>query len=328
MVSLFVVTITLVLTNVASALTTSIDLGTADDFAVLAGSGITNTGATEITGSVGTFPTITEIGFGSITLNGIDNAGDSVTQGAKTDLVTAYNDLVGRVPVTTVPVELGGTIKKTGVYNTSSGTFALTGTLTLDAENDPDAVFIFKTNTTLTTASGSNIVLANGAQACNVFWQVGSSATLGTNSNFKGNILALTSITLTTGANVNGRILARNGAVTMDSNEISVAICDVTPAQSGSNTQNGSSTPTPSPSPSLTPTPSPTATVTPQPSIVVTEVVSVTPPVRTATNRLTLPNTNGAESNKQLFPWNIVILALTSITIYSGVFAFIKRNNR
>jgi hypothetical protein len=108
--------------------------------------------------------------------------------------------------------------KLAGAYDSAAGTFGITGTLTLDAQGNPNAVFIFKTSSTLITGGSSTIVLANGAQACNVFWQVGSSATLGANSTFKGTILAQTSATLTTGANVEGRVLARNGAVTLDSN--------------------------------------------------------------------------------------------------------------
>ena len=203
----------------------NVNLGTADNFSVLAGSGITNTGPTTITGNVGTFPITTEVGFGSITLNGVDNAGNAVTQTAKDDLVTAYNDAAGQLPVTTVPTELGGTVKTAGIYNSSDGTFEITGTLTLDAQGDPNAVFIFKTASTLVSASSSKVVLKNNAQACHVFWKVTSSATLGTNSFFRGNILALTSATLTTGANVEGSVLARNGAVTLDTNTITKAIC-------------------------------------------------------------------------------------------------------
>lgn len=203
----------------------TVGLGTAGDFGVLAGSGITNTGPTTITGNVGTFPTITETGFGSITLNGVNHAGDAVTQGAKNDLVTAYNDAAGQTPVTTISTELGGTTQIAGIYDSADGTFQITGTLKLDAQGDPDSVFIFKTASTLVTASSSKIELLNGANPCNVFWQVGSSATLGTNSIFKGNILALQSITMTTSANLEGRALARNGAVTLDSNTITSNLC-------------------------------------------------------------------------------------------------------
>jgi len=211
--------------STAGAAQTTVGLGTASSFAVLAGSGITNTGATTITGDVGTFPTPAETGFGSITLNGANDAGNSVTQGAKNDLVTAYNDAAGRTPVSTIPTELGGSTLSGGVYNSAAGTFGLTGTLTLNGGGDPSTVFIFDAASTFITASSSSVVLENGAQACNVFWVVGSSETLGTSTSLVGTTLALTSITLDTGATVVGRELARNGAVTMDANTITVPTC-------------------------------------------------------------------------------------------------------
>ncbi len=132
----------------------------------------------------------------------------------------AYDDAVGRATTATIPVELGGTTQTPGVYDSAAGTFEITGTVTLDAKGDPNAVFIFKAASTLVTASASRVNLVNGARAANVFWQVGSSATLGTNSILRGNVLALTSITVTTGVTVDGRMLARNGAVTLDSDMI------------------------------------------------------------------------------------------------------------
>ena len=169
-----------------------VGLGTADSFAVLAGAGITNTGATTITGDVGTFPTTSESGFGSVTIIGTNHAGDAVTQGAKNDLTTAYNDAAGRNPWTNVPVELGGSTLLAGVYR--SGTFGLTGTLTLDAKGDPNAQFIFQAASTLITASNSRVLLLNGADPCRVVWKVGSSATFNTATRFVGDVLALASI--------------------------------------------------------------------------------------------------------------------------------------
>jgi uncharacterized repeat protein (TIGR01451 family) len=197
---------------------TSVNLGTADDFVILAGSTITNTGSSVITGDLGLSPGTSVTGFPPGTLNGNQYVADVTAAQAKTDLTVAYNDAVGQTPVSTVPSELGGTTKAAGIYNSADGEFSITGTLTLDGGGDPNAIFIFKTTSTLTAADSSNVVLENGAQAYNVFWQVGSSATLGTGAAFKGNILASVSITLNTGAEVEGRLLADSGAVTLDTN--------------------------------------------------------------------------------------------------------------
>lgn len=206
---------------------TQVGLGTTSSFAVLGGSGITNTGSTTITGDVGSFPTTTQTGFGSVTINGTNNLGNVTTQGAKTDLTTAYLDAESRIPTGTITADLGGQTLTPGVYrdNDAPDSLAITGTLTLDAQGDANAVFIFQSGTTLTTAVASTVSLVNGAQACNVYWQVGSSATIGATTTFIGNIFALTSITLNTGATVNGRVLARNGAVTMDTNTITTSTC-------------------------------------------------------------------------------------------------------
>src|SRR5660397_198798 len=138
---------------------------------------------------------------------------------------TTINGAAGRTPVRRIPTELGGSTLLPGVYDSASGTFQITGTLTLDAQGDPNAVFIFKSASTLITASNSNISLLNGARFCRVFWQVGSSATLGVNSHFVGHIFALTSITANPGATVQGQLLARNGAVTLDTNTITNGLC-------------------------------------------------------------------------------------------------------
>ena len=207
---------------------TFVPLGSAAGFAVLAGSGITIAGAvnsSNITGNIGTFPTTTETGLGNLVLSGINHAGDTITQTAKNDLVTAYNAAAGQIVTQTVPTELGSTTKGPGVYDSTAGTFTITGTLTLDGGGDPNAVFIFKAASTLITAASSNVVLIGGAQACNVFWQIGSSATLGASSNLLGTVLAMTSITATTSATATGRLLARNGAVTFDNN--SLALCSL-----------------------------------------------------------------------------------------------------
>jgi hypothetical protein len=195
-----------------------VNLRTASSFALLAGSTITSTGPTTINGDVGVHPgnTFTR-GVPPATVNGTIHLGDAVAAQAKADLVTAYNDAAGRTPVITVGTELGGMTKTPGVYNSASGEFGITGTLTLNAQGDPNAVFIFKAGSTLKTAVSSNVILINNAKASHVYWQVTSSATLGTNSHFEGNILAMASITAKTGSTVNGRLFARSGAVTVDS---------------------------------------------------------------------------------------------------------------
>ena len=239
--------------SVVYASTAKVGLLTTENFAVLAGSGITNTGATTITGDIGSSPTSTETGFGSVTIiNGANHTSadpnDAVTVSAKTDLVTAYNDASGRPTTATIATELGGSTLTDGVYNSNSGTFEITGTLTLDAQGNSDAVFIFKTSTeselegsTLVTASSSKVILINGAQACNVFWQVGSSATLGTSTSFVGTIMALTSITDDRSSTVNGRLLARNGAVTLNNTTIAKSTCAAASSSSPSSSSSSSS---------------------------------------------------------------------------------------
>ncbi|MBF0686711.1 MAG: DUF3494 domain-containing protein [Cellulomonas sp.] len=227
----------------AQAAPVPVPLATADGFAILAGAGITNTGSTTVAGDIGTSPTPSITGAGSITQTGATHAADGVADQAKTDLVTAYDQAAGQGPVLAVPVELGGLTLTSGVYS-SGGALGLTGTLTLDGGGDPNAVFVFQTPSTLITATDSTVALVNGAQACNVYWQVGSSATLGVRTQFTGTVMALTSITLTTGATVDGRVLARDGAVTLDSNTIIRPSC---------------ATPTPSASPSATASPGATA---------------------------------------------------------------------
>ena len=246
---------------------TTVGLGTGTSFAVLAGAGITNTGPTVVNGDIGSFATTAISGFPPGTVNGTNHAGDGVTQGAKTDLVTAYNDAAGRTPVTTVPTELGGTTLTAGVYTSAAGTLGITGNVTLDGQGDPGAVFIFQMASTLTTATGSSVTLINNAQSCNIYWQVGSSATLGGSTSFKGNILALTSITLVTSATIDGRALARNGAVTLDTNTITKATCAAAPTPTPTPTPAPTSTPAPAPTDTPAPTATPTSTATPEPTM-------------------------------------------------------------
>ena len=218
----------LVLTATALGAATAVPLATADSFSVLAGAGITNTGPTTVQGDIGTFPTTSISGLGTMTIGGTNHAGDAVTQQAKTDLVTAYNTAAGEGPTNPIAADLGGRTLLPGVYNSASS-MGLTGAVTLNAQGNPNSVFVFQVASALTTASGSQVALINGAQACNVFWQVGSSATLGTGSSFIGTIMALTSVTVTTGVTIDGRALARNGAVTLDTDTITTSRCATNP---------------------------------------------------------------------------------------------------
>ena len=217
----------------AMAAEPTVNLGTTSTFAVLAGTTITNTGPTTISGSkpegggdVGMYSGSAITDLAQITMTGWTvHINDTTAIKAKDDLVTAYDDAAGRTPFTTIGRELGGQTLKPGYYHSDAG-FQITGTLTLDAQGDPDGVFVFQTgSSTLITASGSNVVLIGSARYCRVFWQVGSSATLGTNSHFVGHIFALTSIAAQTGATVQGQLLARNGAVTLDTNTIINGLC-------------------------------------------------------------------------------------------------------
>lgn len=207
---------------------TAVGLGTADSYALLAGSGVTNTGPSVINGDLGSSPTPAVTGFGGApngTVNGSTHQADAAAGQAQADLTTAYDNAAGQGPANTLATELGGQTLTPGVYNSQSGTFGITGALTLNAKGDPSAVFIFQTASTLISASASQVNLINGAQPCNLFWKVGSSATLGTSSAFAGNILALQSISLNNGVAVSGRLLARNGAVTLINDTVTRAAC-------------------------------------------------------------------------------------------------------
>ena len=255
------VVIMLTVTTGAQAAAVTVNLGTADSFVVLAGSGITNTGPTTLNGDVGTAPTPAFTGRSSATISGQVHLADAVATTAQNDLTTAYNQAAAESPSTAIAVELGGQRLLSGVYQAAS--LGLTGTLTLDAQGNPNAVFVFQTPSTLTTAAGSQVLLVNGAQACNVYFQVGSSATLGTGSAFQGNILAFTSISFGTNATLVGRALARNGAVTLQSNTITRPSCiTATPTATPTATTSGTPTATPTATATQTPTQTPTATAT------------------------------------------------------------------
>ena len=248
----------------ALAETAPVGLGTAGSFAVLAGTTVTNTGPSTISGNLGVSPGTAVTGFPpGIVTNGTIHSADGVAGGAQSDLTTAYNDAAGRSPTASVPGFIGaGQTLTPGVYKASSS-LDVGGSLTLDGGGDPNAVFIFQAPSTLITDSASSVILTNGAQACNVFWQVGSSATLGTGSSFVGSVLALTSISVNTGDTVQGRALARNGAVTLDDDTITSPTC-ATPPPTPTPTAT-TSTPTPTPT-RPAPTPTSTTSVTPTPT--------------------------------------------------------------
>ena len=197
-------------------------LGTASSYAVLAGSTVTNTGSSVITGNLGVWPGTAVTGFPpGMVIGGTIHAGDAAAHQAQSDLTTAFNSAMGLAPTATLTgQDLGGMVLTPGVYFFASSA-QLTGTLTLNNLGNPNALFVFQIGSTLTTASNSSVIFSNSLTDPNVIWQVGSSATLGTTTVFQGNILALTSITLNNGATIGcGSALARNGAVTLDNNVI------------------------------------------------------------------------------------------------------------
>ena len=196
-------------------------LGTAGNYAVIAGTTITNTGATWVTGKMALSPGSSVTGFPPGT-SGAKNIGPSSgpANGAKAALTNAYGIADGETPFVTLPTELGGRTLKRGTYR--QGTSGLTGTLKLDGAGSTSCVWIFQIASTLITgaATGARVQLINGAQPCDVFWQVGSSATIGVSTIFVGNIMALTTITMNTGATLNGRAMAQNAAVNLHQNRI------------------------------------------------------------------------------------------------------------
>ena len=266
------------------------DLGTAGSFAVLGGSAVTNTGPSVINGSLGVWPGTAISGFppGIVVPPGTTHASDAVAQQAQNDVTTAYNALAGQACDTNLTgQDLGGQTLTPGAYcfDTSA---QLTGALTLDAQGNPDSVFVFQIGSTITTASNSSVVMINSGSGCNVFWKVSSSATLGTTTSFQGNILALTSITLNTNASLEGRALARNGAVTLDTNNINSIVCSA-----------------------LLPTATATATRRPASA---TATATLLPPVKG------LPNAGGGPIRNENFSLSLVIIGgLSAIILAFGI---------
>jgi hypothetical protein len=217
-------------------------LGTASAYSVLAGQSVTNTGPSTLDANVGVSPGTAISGFPPGVFGGVKHSADAPALQAQSDLTTAYNSAAGRAQTANVAADLVGQTLVPGVYQ-SPGALGLTGALTLDAQGNRDSVFIFQAASTLITGSASRIIMINGAQPCNVWWQVGSSATLGTGSSFIGTIMALTSITVTTGVTVEGRALARNGSVTLDTDTFIQPACLTGPVPTAGSSTPGSSTP-------------------------------------------------------------------------------------
>jgi hypothetical protein len=262
----------------------TINLRTASNFSVLAGSDITSIPPTSMSAELGLSPGSSVTGAPRASATHIDDA-TAVT--AKTDLTAAYKQ-VAAAPTTGViqdAGDIGGETLTPGVYASASSIF-LTGTVTLNAKGNPNALFIFKAGSTLITASNAKVAFINGAQACNVYWQVGSSATLGTGTQFAGTILALTSITSTTGVTVNGRLLARNAAVTLDATTIKTTGCSGATGTTTSPTTPTKSTPTKS---------SPTTTTTSTPGGPTTTTITIT---KTLPCSCTLPGLPAKTINK------------------------------
>jgi type VI secretion system secreted protein VgrG len=217
--------------NSASAsIVPTVNLATAANYSVIGGQTVTNTGPSVLGLGLAVHPGTAAPGFPPGIVLGATNINDAVALQAQSDLTAAYLDAASRpVEFTQTNPDLVGVTLAPGVYQaTAKGPLSLSGQLVLDGQGNPNAVFIFQTDSTLITGSASSIVLLNGASECNIFWQIGSSATLATGSVFVGNILALTSVSVQTGVVVHGRALARNGAVTLDTDTFSVPDC--TPA--------------------------------------------------------------------------------------------------
>jgi hypothetical protein len=291
---------------VSSALgaTATVGLGTAASFSVLGGSTVTNTGPTTMFGDLGLSPGSSVTGAPHVL--GETHVDDAVAIGAKNALTTAYDDAASRPSNGSAGTDLAGQVFLPGVRTASSSLLLSSGSVTLDAEGDPNAVFIFQIGSTLITGSNTSVTLTGGAQACNVFWQVGSSATLGTGTSFVGTIMASATITANTAATIHGRLLASTGAVNLDTNTITNSNCASSASGAGGGAETPSAaeaaagiSPTSAPGSGVTSPPSPTATATPRPPIGSRTTSKhrsgrKAPPRRRPTARRALPHKRGS----------------------------------
>ncbi|HSZ14236.1 MAG TPA: ice-binding family protein [Solirubrobacteraceae bacterium] len=230
---------TLLFAGSAMGATASVGLGTAASFSVLGGSTVTNTGPTTMFGSLGLAPGSSVTGAPHVL--GATHVDDAVAVAAKNALTTAYDEAASRPSNGSAGTDLAGQVFLPGVRTASSSLLLSSGSVTLDAQGNRDAVFIFQVATTLITGSNTSVKLINGAQACNVFWQVGSSATLGTGTSFAGTIMASATITANTAATIHGRLLASTGAVNLDTNTITTSNCPSSETGSGGGAETATS---------------------------------------------------------------------------------------
>jgi hypothetical protein len=258
----------------AYAIGTAVDLGVAESYSVLADQSVTNTGSSELNGDLGVSPGTSLTGFPPGRVLGDVHQTDAHALQAQVDLTEAYNDAAGQAPDDAdIPVDLGGLTLTPGVYKAASSV-GITGTLVLDGQGNPNAVFVFQVGSALTTAPNSTVALVNDARSCNVFWQIGSSATLDTETTFAGTIMALASITAASGTDIDGRALALGGSVSLDSTTFIGGSCAVpsespspSASPSGSASPSASPSPTVSSSPSLSPSPSGTPSASASPTL-------------------------------------------------------------
>src|SRR6202167_4421741 len=226
---------TLLFASSALGATATVGLGSQASFSVLGGSTVTSTGPTTMFGDLGLSPGSSVTGAPHVL--GATHVDDAVSIGAKNALTTAYNDAASRPSNGSAGTDLAGQTFTPGVRTASSSLLLSSGSVTLNAEGNPNAVFIFQIGSTLITGSNTSVSLTGGAQACNVFWQVGSSATLGTGTRFVGTVMAAATITAKTAATVHGRLLARTGAVNLDTNTITTSNCASSVTGSGGGTE-------------------------------------------------------------------------------------------